>query len=72
MTEDEINQLPAGRGLDKLIAERVMEFELMLDTSLARKGQLTYRRRHPERDWDWAETIVPQYSTHVGATWGGL
>lgn len=69
MTSEEIDQLPAGPELDVLVAQKVMGFEIMRSALQTRDGFPTYRHRHPERDWDWMEMAVPQFSTEIAAAW---
>jgi len=57
-----------NREIDTIIAEKVFNWELMKDTSMVERGFLTYRKMR--NDWDWQETLVPEFSKDILAAWG--
>lgn len=58
-----------NRDIDKLIAEKVFNWELMKDTSMVKAGFLTYRRMSRTLVMDWQEAIVPEFSIDISAAW---
>jgi hypothetical protein len=58
MTKDEILNMPAGREMDALIAEKLMGYV---------NGRKCYR--YADNSGDWWTTHIPHYSTDIEAAW---
>ncbi|SDY98057.1 BC1872 family protein [Hymenobacter psychrophilus] len=64
MTREEIEQMPAGREMDGLIAHMVIGAQTQVIESDWRYDSQHMERR-PDRPWE----HMPYYSTEIGAAW---
>ena len=67
-----IDQMPAGRELDALIAERVMGLEICSDSSkphLMYHDKVRLRQNAVCLSHGLARTAVPRYSTNIASAW---
>jgi ABA sandwich protein len=63
MTNDEILNMPAGREMDALIAEKVMGHEVKRDVVMWREGNASLE------PYSEGFTVLAHYSTDIGAAW---
>lgn len=59
MTREELEQMPAGREMDALIAERVMDYKLIDGPESLEVGKMMY----------YTPDQIPAFSTNIGAAW---